>query len=79
MQHAAARCEVLVGRKPNDLREARIKDLPTGQWPLGVVCCERRQRIVTERREQSRVCCGYLQQPNHERPLVLHVAARKLA
>jgi hypothetical protein len=36
-ERACPRCGVLVGGKPYDVRESRIKDLPTGQRPLEVV------------------------------------------
>lgn len=60
-EHACPRCGVLVGGKPYDLRESRVKDLPMGSRPLLVVwrkrryrCGERRcpQQIFTERSVQ---------------------------
>jgi transposase len=60
-EHACPRCGVLVGGKPYDVRESRIKDLPMGHRRLEVVwrkrryrCAERRcaQRVFTERSEQ---------------------------
>jgi transposase len=60
-EHACPRCGVLVGDKPYDLRELRIKDLPMGHRRLEVVwrkrryrCRERRcpQRVFTERSVQ---------------------------
>jgi transposase len=60
-EHACPRCGVVVGGKPYDVRESRIKDLPVGHRPLQVVwrkrryrCAQRRcpQRVFTERSEQ---------------------------
>ena len=60
-EHACPRCGVLVGGRPYDVRESRIKDLPMGHRGLDVVwrkrryrCVERRctQRVFTERSEQ---------------------------
>jgi len=60
-EHACPRCGVVVGGRPYDLRESRIKDLPMGHRPLQVVwrkrryrCLERRcgQRLFTERSAQ---------------------------
>jgi transposase len=60
-EHACPRCGVLVGGKPYDVRESRIKDLPFGHRPLEVLwrkrryrCRERRcpQRVFTERSTQ---------------------------
>ena len=60
-EHACPRCGVLVGGKPYDVRESRIKDLPFGHRPLEVIwrkrryrCTEQRcpQRIFTERSDQ---------------------------
>src|SRR5512135_520470 len=60
-EHGCPRCGVLVGGKPYDLRESRIKDLPVGHRPLAVVwrkrryrCPERRcaQQVFTERSVQ---------------------------
>jgi hypothetical protein len=36
-EHACPRCGVLVGGKPYDLRESRVKDLPFGHRPLEVI------------------------------------------
>jgi zinc-finger of transposase IS204/IS1001/IS1096/IS1165 len=60
-EHGCPRCGVVVGGKPYDVRESRIKDLPCGHRPLLVVwrkrryrCPERRcpQRVFTERSAQ---------------------------
>lgn len=60
-EHGCPRCGVLVGGKPYDQRESRIKDLPMGHRRLEVVwrkrryrCAERRcpQRVFTERSMQ---------------------------
>ncbi len=60
-EHACPRCGVLVGGKPYDVRESRVKDLPFGHRPLEVIwrkrryrCAERRcpQRVFTERSGQ---------------------------
>ncbi|HLZ36716.1 MAG TPA: transposase family protein, partial [Mycobacteriales bacterium] len=60
-EHACPQCGVLVGGRPFDVRESRIKDLPMGHRPLEVVwrkrryrCAERGcpQRVFTERSEQ---------------------------
>lgn len=60
-EHACPRCGVLVGGKPYDVRESRVKDLPFGHRPLEVIWRKRRyrcrqqrcpQRVFTERSEQ---------------------------
>jgi len=60
-EHACPRCGVLVGGKPYDLRESRVKDLPVGHRPVEVMWRKRRyrcpetrcaQRVFTERSEQ---------------------------
>ena len=60
-EHACPRCGVLVGGKPYDLRQSRIKDLPFGHRPLEVIWRKRRyrcrewrcpQRVFTERSVQ---------------------------
>jgi len=60
-EHGCPRCGVLVGGKPYDVRESRIKDLPMGHRPLQVIWRKRRywcreaacaQRVFTERSEQ---------------------------
>lgn len=57
-EHGCPRCGVLVGGKPFDVRESRIKDLPFGERPLIVVWRKRRyrcpepacpQKVFTER------------------------------
>src|SRR5512135_1447161 len=60
-EHACPRCGVLVGGKPYDHRQSRIKDLPFGARPVEVVWRKRRyrclepacrQRVFTERSAQ---------------------------
>ncbi|MBA3800362.1 MAG: ISL3 family transposase [Geodermatophilaceae bacterium] len=60
-EHACPRCGVLVGPKPYDVRESRIKDLPLGHRPPQVVWRKRRyrcgearcaRRVFTERSVQ---------------------------
>ncbi len=60
-EHGCPQCGVLVGGKPYDVREMRVKDLPVGHRPLLVVWRKRRyrclqsrcpQRVFTERSEQ---------------------------
>lgn len=60
-EHVCPRCGVLVGGKPYDHRQSRIKDLPFGARPLEVVWRKRRyrclepacrQRMFTERSAQ---------------------------
>lgn len=60
-EHGCPRCGVVVGGRPYDVREARVKDLPVGHRPLLVVWRKRRyrcseprcpQRVFTERSEQ---------------------------
>jgi transposase len=60
-EHGCPRCGVLVGGRPYDVRESRIKDVPFGERPLVVVWRKRRyrcperaclQRIFVERSEQ---------------------------
>lgn len=60
-EHPCPRCGVLVGGKPYDVREMRIKDLPFGHRPVQVVWRKRRyrcpgpscpQRVFTERSAQ---------------------------
>ena len=61
VEHACPRCGVLVGGKPYDLREVRIKDLPMGHRRVEVVWRKRRyrcrevrcpQKVFVERSEQ---------------------------
>ena len=60
-EHACPDCGVLVGGRPYDVREMRIKDLPMGHRPLQVVWRKRRyrcpesacrRRVFTERSTQ---------------------------
>jgi len=60
-EHGCPRCGVLVGGKPYDVRESRIKDLPVGHRPPQVVWRKRRyrcgesvcaQQVFTERSVQ---------------------------
>lgn len=60
-EHPCPRCGVLVGGKPYDVREMRIKDLPFGHRPVQVLWRKRRyrcpepgcpQRVFTERSAQ---------------------------
>ncbi len=60
-EHACPGCGVLVGGKPYDVRESRIKDLPFGHRPLVVTWRKRRyrcpeaacaRRVFTETSEQ---------------------------
>jgi transposase len=60
-EHACPRCGVLVGGRPYDVRESRIKDLPFGDRPVQVIWRKRRyrcpepdcpQRVFTERSDQ---------------------------
>jgi transposase len=60
-EHACPRCGVLVGGKPYDVREMRVKDLPVGHRSLLVIWRKRRyrcretacaQKVFTERSEQ---------------------------
>jgi len=60
-EHGCPRCGVLVGGRPYDIRESRIKDLPMGDRLLEVVWRKRRyrclepscaQRVFTERSVQ---------------------------
>ena len=45
-EHACPGCGVLVGGKPYDLRESRVKDLPFGHRPLMVTWRKRRYRCA---------------------------------
>ncbi len=45
-EHVCPRCGVLVGGKPYDHRQSRIKDLPFGARPLEVVWRKRRYRCL---------------------------------
>lgn len=46
VEHGCPRCGVLVGGKPYDVRESRIKDLPFGERPLVVIWRKRRYRCL---------------------------------
>lgn len=60
-EHGCPRCGVVIGGKPYDVRESRIKDLPFGERPLVVIWRKRRyrcpeprcgQKVFVERSEQ---------------------------
>jgi transposase len=46
VEHACPRCGVLVGGKPYDVRESRVKDLPMGHRALHVIWRKRRYRCA---------------------------------
>jgi transposase len=48
-EHACPRCGVLVGDKPYDVRQSRIKDLPFGHRPLEIIWRKRRYRCAERR------------------------------
>lgn len=52
-EHGCPRCGVLVGGKPYDVRESRIKDLPVGHRPPLVVWRKRRYRLTRWRHPAS--------------------------
>jgi len=63
-EHGCPRCGVVVGGRPYDQRESRVKDLPFGERPLLVIWRKRRyrcpearcaQRIFTERSDEIRL------------------------
>ena len=60
-EHGCPRCGVLIGGRPYDFRDSRVKDLPVGHRRIEVVWRKRRyrcgelactQRVFTERSEQ---------------------------
>ena len=62
-EHGCPRCGGVVGGRPYDLRESRVKDLPFGERPLVVIWRKRRyrcgeprcaQRIFVERSDEIR-------------------------
>ena len=51
-EHGCPRCGVVVGGKPYDVRESRVKDLPFGERPLTVIWRKRRYRCPEPACEQ---------------------------